>query len=363
MPETENKFYSFNINYVSQSRTNWCWAACFQWIIDFLDYESEIGSTQEHLALYYHNTHNNINHEGQDYSLTYINRPIKLTDIPKLIGDIFGFDCNETDFITISNNRAQLSLMTNQMLDYQFVKSTLNNNNFPIILAISTGNAPNHIVLITGYGIKDGCEYILISNPNNREQEEFWVDEKYVSKIMSRIKKIWITKNTFNDVSKIQEDNFTKHYTNTSIEFNKSIRDNISIPNLDDFGILFLAQDINNSIINYKDKDSAFLSSIISEKIKSFEFTSNCDRFISKKDVKNLEIIFNSLKKYLETGILDIRIDDFENVISEHETRIKLNDVQGELYVTIKEAPEELDLINKNILNSELHKILETHKK
>ncbi|MFD2565309.1 hypothetical protein [Aquimarina rubra] len=356
MSGTENKFYSFNIDYKYQLQTNWCWAACFQWISEILNFTPKMGKEQHNFVSYYNDNYKNgswnCNKENPDYNC---NIPIEFDDVEGLVEDVFGFECNEIDLVSYSNSAERTSTL-NKLLDYDYVKRTLKENNFPIILAVS-----NHILLVTGYGIKNECKYILVSDPKNNKGESFWVDDNYIGNNILRIKRIWITNNTFSPDKKIVEDSFINFYSQKSIEFNNSIKENIQAPYEDDFSIFFLAQDINQTIINYKDRDSNLLLDHIVHKIKEFDIKTSCSIKIKKKEVDNLELIYNSVRNYLKTGELNIDINDFENHINEYSTRVKLNTIKGGLFLNIIEAPEEFDIINKNIPNDEFHKILEEY--
>ncbi|MBE15215.1 MAG: hypothetical protein ABNH00_07780 [Dokdonia sp.] len=151
--------------------SKWCWAACAQQMIQGLQINSSIGTTQDEILTYYKNhyppvgvaletwTPSKLPCPSQGQPMTQeCNRGIH----PKHIIPVFrkmGIDCHPLKKIA-------------QLIDLEFLKTTLSTTDAPIILHKYISDS-HHMVLITGYGTKNNCEYLCLSDPVSKEDDHF----------------------------------------------------------------------------------------------------------------------------------------------------------------------------------------------
>ncbi|MDB2385221.1 hypothetical protein N9V96_01985, partial [Polaribacter sp.] len=179
-------FYCFNeINYNFQPEgSSWCWAACLSNISIGLNSKSTIGKFQcdivSHYKKFLSNFNPNINTSNCCNNTISTSCNIRLDD--KHVNYIFG---KVGFYVNCFSDY-------NQLNDFDFIIESLNNNQAPIVLKTII-NKSAHMVLINGYGTKpNGCNYILISDPDNSKNEVYFNHEYYLKN--HKIEKFWTLK-------------------------------------------------------------------------------------------------------------------------------------------------------------------------
>lgn len=196
-------FFCFNnMSYQFQPEgSNWCWAACLSNMAIGLNSDSSIGKSQCSIVTHYRKYLNQFNPEI-DFDSCCNNSitdkcNLRLDDkhliyiIEKIGFSIYKFNDNSS------------------LNNFDFIVNSLKNNQAPIILKTIV-NESAHMVLISGYGTKsNGCNYILISDPDNSKNETYYNHKHYIES--NTIEKFWTTKieNTINlEKDKVLEINY-----------------------------------------------------------------------------------------------------------------------------------------------------------
>lgn len=193
----EHNFYRFtNMHHVIQPENSyWCWAACAEKMIQGLRSKSEIGNNKCQIVSYYKNNilttfDSSVNNNDQQNSTSCCNESGEFLD-----------ECNiglkDTHFIEIFNQigfECEEFLETDKLKNIDFIIEQLEQNDSPIILKLNTSMA--HMVLISGYGERNGCKYIFIGDPSpgygeNYVRFDIFLDE-YIRN--SKIAKFWTSK-------------------------------------------------------------------------------------------------------------------------------------------------------------------------
>ena len=176
-------FYSFDIDYEPQLKTNWCWCACFSWISKSLQLNTEY-KEQYQFQSYYRNHFL----KTQDLTANEVIGDNYLLDttadhVDRLIQETLQMDFSLMDLMVI--NRDKKELLTD-IFDYNHVSNYLFINKAPWLIATDY-----HMFLISGFGFDRFRNYILVSDPNIIENEKFVPIETFVENYGYRIRKIW----------------------------------------------------------------------------------------------------------------------------------------------------------------------------
>lgn len=164
----------------------WCWAACLSKMINGLNSPTQIGNKQCDIVSYYKHQkyHKNVHQPKMNDSCCGksghqspgCNIALDETDLASVFTK-GGFDTYEV-------------LSLSDLEDFDNVKKTLKRKQAPIVLKTKTGNF-SHMILINGYGERDGCKYILPSDPIAAKGEKY-VEFDYFKSSVS-IEKAWET--------------------------------------------------------------------------------------------------------------------------------------------------------------------------
>ncbi len=164
--------------------SNWCWAACLSNMIIGLRSISSIGNSQCHLVSHYKSYLQGAGTNTESTICCSSGVPhgcnLRLDDAHlKYIFEKSGF------LITEYSSISQLS-------SFDFIVEELKKNQAPILLKTRVSDSA-HMVLINGYGTKtNGCNYILISNPDNSHKERYFNHEYYLKN--NTVEKFWTAK-------------------------------------------------------------------------------------------------------------------------------------------------------------------------
>ncbi len=186
--EEDFSFYKFNtLKYKEQIGTLWCWASCLSQMIKGLDSNSIIGETQCNLVQHYGRNYKKNNEfilSSNDNCCEQNNsKCFKVSIDPKHVEDIFyqaGFNSEpiETPNVDLKN--------------YDFIRNTLIENDSPIILNIYT-NRP-HLVMIAGFGEKNNINYVLVSDPDGKKEENYYPINCFINQYLQHVDHAWTTK-------------------------------------------------------------------------------------------------------------------------------------------------------------------------
>lgn len=176
-------FFCFNnMNYQFQPEgSNWCWAACLSNMIIGLKADSSIGNSQCNLVSHYRSFLNGLN-SNEENKLCCSESILDQCNL-RLDDDHLKYMFEKSGFlITPYDTISELN-------SFEFIVDKLNENQAPLILKTRV-NGSAHMVLINGYGTKtSGCNYLLISNPDNSYKELYYSHEYYITN--NTIEKFW----------------------------------------------------------------------------------------------------------------------------------------------------------------------------
>lgn len=178
----KNKFYCFrDLEYKSQPESSyWCWAACLSQMIIGLKAPSNFGRTQCELVTEYRSKFIDFkNHSccANDNSIPKgCDLPLKENDLEKVY--------DESGFIT-------KEISVHNLNSYDFIKTTLIDCQSPIVLKVRVDGSNAHMNLITGYGEKNGCKYVLITDPQKTVGESYYKMDEFIKKIS--VDRAWTT--------------------------------------------------------------------------------------------------------------------------------------------------------------------------
>lgn len=216
----EYKFYCFKeLKYMPQPESSyWCWAACLSQMVIGLKAPSKFGRTQCELVSEYRSNFID-NHRFScctaDNTIPVgCDLPLKETDLVEVY-DKSGFDTEEIQILNLD--------------DFEYIKTTLKKCQSPIVLKIRI-NRSAHMNLITGYGEKGDCKYVLVTDPQNSIGETYYKMDEFRRKII--VESAWTTEvkgdHLKTDVALQQSinfiDEFIEKYQNDIFEFS---RDNL----------------------------------------------------------------------------------------------------------------------------------------
>lgn len=166
-------FYRFlSLTTVPQPpNSNWCWAACAQQMIQGLGIRSNIGETQHEILTYYKNNFPPVGLSQESYHPS--------TNTCPKPGEPMTAECDrglhpehvEAIFEQMGIHCHPLTDLS-QLLDLPFLEDTLTDTDAPIILHIYKSER-HHMVLITGYGKRNNCDYLCISDPVSKEDDRY----------------------------------------------------------------------------------------------------------------------------------------------------------------------------------------------
>ena len=172
-----------DMDHISQPRdSNWCWVACLVKLLNGLGIQTLSESDQCQFATeYFRNYHSvdtaNCCETNGAQKVCY--KGIEPDDLVKYYGDK-GIICKRI------KDR-------NEIFDYEFVKEQLIANDAPILLKTKHGDG-FHLELITGYGYKDECQYVLVGNPLKNVGEFYLPMEVFEQRHSWKLLEAWICK-------------------------------------------------------------------------------------------------------------------------------------------------------------------------
>ena len=214
----EFKYFS-NLSHQTQPLgSNWCWAACLSKILKGFNIKSPLGTSQCEIVRHYLNylkieNVNNGNCNNEFYAKKH-NKALDPNDLESIFSD-FGVYCNKI------NNKS----IKNKLSDYDFIKNTLKQTGAPIILRIDQ-NQSEHLILITGFGKIDSCNYLLESDPINKQEFYISLESFNYSSIIAAwtidFKQELFTNFLVDDTQLINSINtykdFANHYAETNVK-------------------------------------------------------------------------------------------------------------------------------------------------
>lgn len=174
------KFYCFNdIRYIPQPKNSyWCWAACLSQIIIGLNTSSKLGKKQCELVSAYKLNYKEASISNPDELQiccgsgknipSGCNIPLKKEDL-KSVYDECGLLASELVDLT-------------QLQNFSFIKLTLRTFQAPIVLNVDKDGRA-HMNLITGYGEKNHCKYVLVTDPLKHIGESYIEFNDFVNSI------------------------------------------------------------------------------------------------------------------------------------------------------------------------------------
>lgn len=151
--------------------SKWCWAACAQQMIQGLHIKSSIGTTQHEILTYYKNHYPPVGVALENWTPSKQSCPTE--------GQPMTLECNRgihpRHIIPVFKKmgiHCQPLSDTAKLLDLEFLETTLTTTDAPIILHTYISDS-HHMVLITGYGTKNNCEYLCLSDPVSKADDHF----------------------------------------------------------------------------------------------------------------------------------------------------------------------------------------------
>ncbi|RMB57388.1 hypothetical protein EAX61_11620 [Dokdonia sinensis] len=186
MSSNDLQFYCFlGMDHQAQPLNSyWCWAACLSKMIKGLNSSSQIGTAQcEIVSHYIHsfNSHNLITDDNYCCSEDGAMRtPCNIPIAQDHLCDVFrngGFETEEINDLEIFNN-------------YETIVSILKTFNAPIILKTRLFQQA-HMILITGFGSRNHCDYLQVGNPVDNN-EKYMLYENFLANI--HIDNAWTAK-------------------------------------------------------------------------------------------------------------------------------------------------------------------------
>lgn len=173
------EFYFFTkMKYKPQpSKSNWCWASCLESILSGVNSNSKIGKEKHDFVFNYKKylkkhdiqTFNSANLNLNECTKNPRENKCNLTIVDDHIIPIF----------KLAGLKVQELKALNKLNNYDFIVEKLKKNKGPILLRIFK-NSRSHMVMIKGYGKTDTCNYLLISDPDERINEEYINHEKLI---------------------------------------------------------------------------------------------------------------------------------------------------------------------------------------
>jgi len=300
-------FYSFNIQYVSQKRTNWCWCACFSWIIKALNINNEY--KEQWQILNYHSKNikkerlsNFSENENEIKANSLFNYQIEtqLNEVNELIEQCLFLDYEE---INIPNYGDRKYEELKNILSFNNIKKLLKQNNAPIIITTSS-----HMILISGFGSNECGDFILISDPERGE--EYIKPISYITSFKNEISKIWVLINK--DGNALKKDAFIERITKET----EGISD-LSLEqegfNTNPFNLLSFVNKVNSLLLNLNDnKISNFNKQLYSTIDYNIKNPFICEPSYRKNEVSNIRILSKLIKTYLLSTTENFNLNEFK---------------------------------------------------
>ncbi|GEM_PF-5473992 len=188
----------------------WCWAACLSKMVIGLKSPSTFGRTQCEIVSQYRSNfidNSRFNCCTKDNTIPIgCDLPLKETDLVEVY-DRSGFDTEEIQIFNLDN--------------FEYIKTTLKKCQSPIVLKIRIDRSA-HMNLITGYGEKGDCKYILVTDPQNSIGETYYKINEFRRKI--NVESAWATKVKDNN---LDEDKALQRSLNFIDEFIEKFQDSI----------------------------------------------------------------------------------------------------------------------------------------
>ena len=337
-------FYCFKeLKYVAQpQKSNWCWASCLSQMIKGLNSPTSIGKTQCELVGEYKNY--------KEDTLNY--NP----------GSVFPLGiCCDSDINHVPNG-CNIALSENDLLDvhtfggfktnkievcdlfnFTFVIEKLKRNQSPIVLKINKSGV-GHINLISGYGKKDGCEYILVSDPLNFIGEVYTEFSEFCK---MDIDKAWSTEVMQNNLKKDSTLKASLNFVQNFIDLHVGKSESIELKNpwnyLAHKNPEFIAKNIdkassgytvNSQIQEFKQQLQNDFSSKLKFDNETIDFT--CEIKINKDLTVFTDINYINEKDLfsLDNDKIKARMHDNNAIsyIKDYATKVKIKIVKGERY-------------------------------
>ena len=332
-----SNFFSFNIPYKEQLKNNWCWCACFSWIIKALELETLSKEQWQILLHYTQHINNNLiitqdNREWIEASDSPTNLLIKFTngEISALIRSLLKL---EFELIEVPSRDNEKIETLNRLFNYQALKNSLKTLKAPWIVTTD-----NHMYLITGFGEDECGEYVLVSDPNKEKKETFFSSNKFINEIAKQITNIWILKNP--DGEDIKKDKLIEKYKLPLMSIDPSIPTEMVQPYFQSgAGLLKLNQKINRTIQNYNGNASGQLKNLIHADLNNSMLHFLCESYILKTNQPNIQTIERVLEHYLKTSTFDIDLNELKlpQQINTHHN-LRLLDLNQEIHLIPDEA-------------------------
>ena len=174
-------FYCFNdlVHVLQPENSNWCWASCLEKMIKMFNSEYKIGPEDFQLMSYYVSLLNgtqNTNHCRAFDTSNGCDKPLKDEHVEHIF--------NQCGFTIFQDNDI--------INEFDKIVETLKTTQLPIILKTKYPDK-SHMELILGYGERNGCKYVLISDPAKGSDISYTPLNKYLNQRDREIKKVWET--------------------------------------------------------------------------------------------------------------------------------------------------------------------------
>lgn len=183
-------FYCFTkMEYKPQpNNSNWCWSSCLESIISGTNTNSKIGKEKHEIVFSYklYLKENEIEtFNSENLNLKKCNKNPKENKCNLTIDDnhikplfeMAGLEIQELKSLEELNN-------------YILIVEKLKKNKGPILLRIFKEEL-SHMIMIKGYGNSEGCNYLLISDPDEGIKEKYISHLNLINSSIYNIRKAW----------------------------------------------------------------------------------------------------------------------------------------------------------------------------
>ncbi len=341
-------FYSFNIKYEAQKRNNWCWCACFSWIVKAFDTHDLYKDQWQILYYYLKIIRNELKITLDKHLIETVSEYNTTIDtnsnhVNSLITELLKFEYEEICLLEYGDERFQ---KLDAILNFENIKNCLVQNKTPIIISTFT-----HMLIVSGYGKNECGEFILISDPFKGER--YWSIRDFITSYRTEIFKIWVLRGHVR--RELSKDLFID-YVSSQNRFLRNIVSEHPINKVfkkDSLFLISLVSQVNDTFLKYRGDNYEELKAIVFETIIASNNKKYCDAYMKKGEIDNIGHISKFLEQFLREGKTEIDLNQLlifnpDNQLTSRITVIKrdgkLQGVHGNREIDYTQALKEINI-------------------